>query len=41
MLKIKIQSPTSAIMTNIAAASGSSTQPMRNAFSPNVNQVKL
>src|SRR6266446_2741067 len=36
-----MQSPTSAIITSIAAASGSSTQPMRSAFSPKLNQVKL
>ena len=41
MLKTKMQSPTSAIIISIAAASGSSTQPMRRAFSPKVNQVKF
>src|SRR5213082_1140407 len=32
---------TSVIITSIAAASGSMTQPRRSACSPNVNQVKL
>src|SRR2546421_9118235 len=36
-----MQRPTSVIMTIMAAASGSSTQPMRSAWSPKVNQVKL
>ncbi len=36
-----MQRPTSVIMTIMAAASGSSTQPMRRAWSPKVNQVKL
>src|SRR6266404_5641402 len=41
MLKTKMQSPTSAIIISITAASGSSTQPIRSAFSPKVNQVKF
>ena len=36
-----MQSPTSVIITSMAAASGSRTQPMRSACSPKVNQVKL
>src|ERR1700730_6751388 len=38
---MKMQRLTKVIITSIAAASGSSTQPMRSAFSPKVNQVKL
>src|SRR6266446_6071551 len=41
MLKTKMQSPTSAIIISITAASGSSTQPILSAFSPKVNQVKF
>src|SRR5580765_8997986 len=41
MLKTKMQSPTSAIIISIAAASGSSSQPIRSAVSPKVNQVKF
>src|SRR5438094_2571940 len=41
MLKTKIQSPTSAIIIIIAAASGSSTQPMLSGFLPKLNQVKF
>src|SRR5438132_1106657 len=41
MLKTKMQSPTSVIITSITAASGSSTQPILSAFSPKVNQVKF
>src|SRR5947199_227635 len=41
MLKTKMQRPTSVIMIIMAAASGSSTQPRRRAWSPKVNQVKL
>src|SRR6266496_2318865 len=36
-----MQRPTSVIMAIMAAASGSSTQPRRRAWSPKVNQVKL
>src|SRR2546430_4730040 len=36
-----MQRPTSVIMTIMAAATGSSTQPRRRAWSPKVNQVKL
>src|SRR2546423_14580719 len=36
-----MQRPTSVIMTIMAAASGSSIQAMRRAWSPKVNQVKL
>src|SRR5438552_7801438 len=36
-----MQRPTSVIMIIMAAASGSSTQPRRRAWSPKVNQVKL
>ena len=41
MLKTKMQSPTNVIITSIAAASGSRTNPRRNVCSPNVNQVKF
>src|SRR5213079_678390 len=36
-----MHSPSSVIITSMAAASGSSTHPMRSACSPKVNQVKL
>src|SRR5215471_10535055 len=41
MLKTKMHRPTSEIIINIAAASGSRTNPRRNGWSPNVNQVKF
>src|ERR1043166_1458002 len=41
MLKIKMQSPTAVIISSIAAASGSRTNPSGSALSPKVNQVKF
>jgi len=41
MLKTKMQSPTSEIISAIAAASGSRTNPIRSALSPKANQVKF
>src|SRR5262249_24046007 len=41
MLKTKMHRPTSEVIINIAAASGSRTNPRRNGWSPNVNQVKF
>jgi polyvinyl alcohol dehydrogenase (cytochrome) len=41
MLKTKIHRATNVIIINITAVVGSSTQPMRSACSPKVNQVKL
>src|ERR1043166_5225145 len=40
-LKTKMQRPTRVIISIIAAANESRTQPMRSGLSPNVNQVKL